>query len=127
MQQQKRIPEGIIFGEIPLEAAKTFDVQIWKGTGIYPPRIGYADVNTHPWEKNTLTLKFLPNGAKTAPHPQVVGFVKGPCHTEELSYNQSDPFDWSTRMEFHLDARIALKPLIDAVIRAEIALEALHA
>jgi hypothetical protein len=122
MQQQKRIPEGTIYGEIPLEAAKAYPLKLWTGTGLYP-RIAYADFNTH-HEKNILSVKLLPDGGKTAPHPQIVFFVKGPYHVETLSYFKSNVWDWTTWQEYHLDAR-QLKHLIDAVIKAEIALEAL--
>ena len=96
MQQSKRIPDGTIYGEIPLEAAKSFAINLWQGTGLCP-RIAYADLNTHR-ERNTLSVKFLPDGAKTAPHPQIVFFVKGPYHVEKwLGYGAgSDPFQWST-------------------------------
>lgn len=123
MQQQKRIPNGTIFGEIPLEAAKSYPIKIWQGLDV-EPRIAYADLNTHN-EKNILSVKLLPDGGKTAPHPQLVFFVNGPYHVEQLGYVRSNPFLWTTWMEFHLDAR-ELKRLIDAVIRAEITLEALQ-
>jgi len=121
---EKRIPEGIIFGEIPLEAAKAYPIRIFQGTGI-PPRIAYADLNTHR-ERNVLSVKLLPDGGKTAPHPQIVFFVNGPYHVETLGYERSDPFAWTTWMELHLDA-CELKRVIDAVIKAELALEALRA
>ena len=119
-EARKRIPKGLILGEIPLEAAKAYPTRIWQGTGL-PPRIAYADKNTHR-EHNTLSVKLLPDGAKTAPHPQIVFFVNGPYHIENLGYARSNAWNWTTWMEFHLDAR-ELKALIDAVIRAEIALE----
>lgn len=121
MQQQKRIPQGIIFGEIPLEACKAYPTRIWNGTGL-EPRIAYADFNTHR-ERNILSVKLLPDGGKTAPHPQIVFFINGPYHVENLGYSRTDPLSWTTWMEFHLDAR-ELKHVIDAVIKAEIALEA---
>lgn len=121
-QTAKRIPEGQIFGEIPLEAAKSYPIQIWAGVGSYTPRIAYADLNTH-HEQNYLGVKLLPGGGKTAEHPQIVFFVNGPYHVETLGYTRSDPWKWTTWMEFHLDVKY-LKHLIDAVIRAEIALEA---
>jgi hypothetical protein len=123
-QQQKRIPNGTIYGEIPLEACKAYPIRIWNGTGL-APRIAYADLNTHQ-ERNILSVKLLPDGGKTAPHPQIVFFVNGPYHVEEIGYNVSDPFNWTTWMEFHLNAR-ELKRVIDAVIRSEIAVEALQA
>ena len=120
-QTAKRIPNGTIFGEIPLEAAKSFPVRIWAGVGSYEPRIAYADFNTH-HERNILGVKLLPNGGKTAPHPQIVFFVNGPYHVETLNYYRSNIWNWTTWMEFHLDVK-NLKHLIDAVIKAEIALE----
>lgn len=123
-KQAKRIPDGIILGEVPLEAAKSFPVHVWQGTGI-DPRIAYADLNSH-GEHNTLTLKFLPDGAKTAPHPQLVLFVKGPYHVETLDYYRSNVWDWSTWQEVHIDTK-HLKLLIDAAIKAELKLEALRA
>ncbi len=123
-QQQRRIPEGTLYGEIPLEACKAYPIRIWNGTGL-EPRIAYADYNTHK-ECNTLSVKLLPNGGKTAPHPQIVFFVNGSYHVETLGYARSNAWNWTTWMEFHLDAR-ELKKVIDAVIRAEIALEALRA
>jgi hypothetical protein len=124
MQQPKRIPVGTIHGTIPLEAAKAYPIRIWNGTGV-PPRIAYADLNTHR-ETNTLSVKFLPDGGKTAPHPQVVLFVNGAYHVEEIEYPRSNEWNWTTWWECHIDAR-ELKKLIDAVIRAELQLEAMHA
>jgi len=124
MQQMKRIPTGTIFGEIPLEAAKSYPIRIFEGLGV-APRIAYADLNTH-HERNVLSVKLLPDGGKTAPHPQIVFFVNGPYHVEQLGYNVSNPFSWTTWMEFHLDARL-LERLIDAAIKAELALEAIKA
>jgi len=124
LQSLKRIPDGQILGVAQLEACKAYPTRIWNGTGL-EPRIAYADLNTHK-ERNTLSVKFLPGGAKTAPHPQVVFFVKGSYPVEKFVYNKTDPLDWTTWMEFHLDAR-ELKHVIDAVIRAELALEALRA
>lgn len=119
---QRRIPDGQILGTIPLEAAKAYPTRIF-GNLQTTPRIAYADFNTHQ-EQNTLTVKFLPNGAKTAPHPQIVFFINGPYHVETLSYTRSNPLAWTTWMEFHLDAK-HLKQIIDATIKAKIALEAL--
>jgi hypothetical protein len=124
MQQQKRIPDGTVFGEIPLEACKAYPIRIWQGLNI-EPRIAYADFNTHR-ERNVLSVKLLPDGGKTAPHPQIVFFVNGPYHVEQLGYTRSNVWNWTTWMEFHLDAR-ELKWLIDAVIKAEIALEGIRA
>jgi hypothetical protein len=120
MQSLKRIPNGTITGEIPLEAAKAYPTRIFEGLSV-APRIAYADLNTHQ-EHNTLTVKLLPDGGKTAPHPQVVLFVNGPYHVETLGYNVSNPFAWTTWMEAHIDAR-ELRRLIDAAIKAEIQLE----
>jgi hypothetical protein len=121
--QQKRIPNGTIFGEIPLEACKAYPIRIWNGTG-FAPRIAYADQNTH-CERNVLSVKFLPDGGKTAPHPQIVFFVNGHYHVEQLGYTRSNAWNWTTWMEFHIDAR-ELKKVIDAVIRAEIAWEGMR-
>ena len=118
---QKRIPEGTVTGEIPLEAAKAYPTRIWTGTGT-EPRIAYADLNTH-GERNTLSVKLLPDGGKTAPHPQIVLFVNGPYHVEELGYARSDAWRWTTWMEVHLDAQ-DLDKMIDALIRAKLKLEA---
>ena len=120
MQQQKRIPLGTVFGEIPLEAAKSYPIRIWNGTGI-APRIAYADLNTH-HERNVLSVKLLPDGGKTAPHPQIVFFVNGNYHVETIGYERSDPFNWTTWMETHLDAQY-LDKIIDALIRAKIWME----
>lgn len=121
---QKRIPNGTILGEVPLEACKAYPIRIWQGTAL-EPRIAYADLNTHK-EKNMLSVKILPDGGKTAPHPQIVFFVNGLYHVETLDYYRSNVWNWSTWMEFHLDGR-ELKQLINAVIKAEISLEALKA
>lgn len=123
-QSLKRIPNGTVFGEIPLEACKAYPIRIFEGLSI-TPRIAYADQNTH-GERNMLSVKLLPDGGKTAPHPQIVFFVNGPYHVEELGYNVSNPFAWTTWVELHIDAR-ELKKIIDAVIKAEIALEGIKA
>lgn len=123
MQSLKRIPAGTVLGEIPLEAAKAYPTRIWQGTGL-SPRIAYADLNTK-GERNTLSVKLLPTGGKTAPHPQIAFYINGPYHVENLGYARSNPYTWTTWMEFHLDAR-ELKRLINAVIRAEIQLEAIQ-
>jgi hypothetical protein len=120
----KRIPEGTVYGEIPLEAAKAYPIRIFEGISI-PPRIAYADLNTH-HEHNTLSVKLLPNGGKTAPHPQIVFFVNGAYHVESLSYERSNPFQWTTWMEFHLDTRF-LDRTIDAMIKAKLTLEGIKA
>ena len=119
----KRIPEGVIFGEVPLEACKAYPIHIFDGLDV-APRIAYADRNTHK-EDNRLSVKLLPNGGKTAPHPQIVFFINGPYHTELLGYNQSDPYAWTTWMELHLDAR-ELDKIVDALIRAKLRLEGIN-
>lgn len=123
MQSLKRIPPGTVLGTIPLEACKAYPIRIWQDTGL-EPRIAYADLNTHR-EHNTLSVKVLPDGGKTAPHPQVVLFVNGPYHVESLGYVRSNAWKWTTWIELHVDAR-ELKRLIDAAIKAEITLEAMH-
>jgi hypothetical protein len=120
MECSKRIPNGTIFGEIPLEAAKAFPTRIFQGLNI-EPRIAYADFNTHR-ERNILSVKLLPSGGKTAPHPQIVFFVNGPYHVENLGYCKSNPLAWTTWFETHIDA-INLKKIIDALIKAELAME----
>ena len=120
MQNVKRIPEGTIFGEIPLEACKAYPIRIWQGLGI-EPRIAYADFNTHR-ERNTLSVKLLPDGGKTAPHPQIVFFVNGPYHVENLGYTRSNAWNWTTWLELHFDAK-QLKHMIDALIKAEMWME----
>jgi hypothetical protein len=120
-QQQRRIPKGTIIAEIPLEAAKAFPTRIFAGTEIYPPRIAYADLNTH-GEKNVLIVKLLPDGAKTAPHPQIVFALKGPYHVEELSYNSTEPFDWTTWQEYHFDAK-NVDDFIFALLKVKMMLE----
>ena len=120
MQSVKRIPEGTIFGEIPLEACKAYPIRIWQGLGI-EPRIAYADFNTHR-ERNTLSVKLLPDGGKTAPHPQIVFFVNGPYHVENLGYTRSNAWNWTTWLELHFDAK-QLKHMIDALIKAEMWME----
>jgi len=89
-----------------------------------PIRIAYADLNTH-CERNILGVKLLPDGGKTAPHPQIVFYVNGPYHVETLGYQKSDPLKWTTWQEYHLNAR-DLPKLITAAIKAELALEALQ-
>jgi hypothetical protein len=119
---QKRIPEGQVFGEILVEACKAYPIHLFEGLGI-APRIAYADRNTHA-ENNILSVKVLPSGGKTAPHPQIVLFVNGPYHVETLGYQQSDPWKWTTWMEFHLDFR-GLEELIEALMKAELKIKEL--
>ncbi len=125
MQTMKRIPAGTVFGEVALESAKAYPIRIWNGTGI-APRIAYADLNTHR-EHNTLSVKLLPDGGKTAPHPQIVLFVNGPYHVENLGYVRSDAWNWTTWFEAHVNAeKKTLDKLIEALIRAGLTLEALR-
>jgi len=120
---QRRIPEGVVFGEIPLEACKAYPIRIWQGLN-QEPRIAYADFNTHQ-EQNILSVKLLPNGGKTAPHPQIVFFVNGPYHVETLGYTRSNAWNWTTWFEMHLDIR-ELSKIIDALICVDLAREALR-
>lgn len=124
-QVQRRIPEGTIIAEIPLDAAKSYATRIFTGTGIYPPKIAYADLYSK-GEKNTLIIKLIPEGAVTAPHPQIVFAVKGSYHIEELGYNVSNPFTWTTWMEQHVDTQF-LQEMIDALFKAKFALESFEA
>lgn len=118
--QQKRIPNGIIFGEIPLEACKAYPIHIWQGLN-QEPRIAYADFNTHQ-ERNVISVKLLPNGGKTAPHPQIVFFINGPYHVETLGYTRSNAWNWTTWMEFHLDTKF-LKQLISTLTNVKLYME----
>lgn len=120
MQTLKRIPEGTIFGNIPLEACKAYPIRLWQGLN-FEPRIAYADFNTHQ-ERNILSVKVLPNGGKTAPHPQIVFFVNGPYHVETLSYFKSNVWNWTTWMEFHLNS-LEIYALLKAINEAKTALE----
>jgi hypothetical protein len=120
--RQKRIPEGQVFGEILVEACKAYPIHVFEGLGI-EPRIAYADRNTHQ-ENNVLSVKVLPSGGKTAPHPQIVLFINGPYHVETLGYQQSDPWKWTTWMELHLDFR-GLEQLIEALMKAELKIKEL--
>lgn len=117
MQSLKRIPDGTVFGEVPLESCKAYPIRIWDGTGL-TPRIAYADQNTKN-EHNTLSVKLLPNGGKTAPHPQIVLYVNGEYHTEQLVYANSNPFTWTTWFETHIDAK-HVGALIDTLVKARI-------
>lgn len=116
-RETRRIPEGTVFAEIPLEACKSYPIRIWEGLEL-TPRIAYADRNTHQ-ENNILTVKLEPNGGKTAPHPQVVLYVKGPYHVETLGYLRSDPKTWTTWMELYLDGP-ALDSLILGLMKAKL-------
>lgn len=115
-----RIPEGVNIGAVPLEACKSYPIKVFEGLGI-PPKIAYADLNTKK-ERNDLIVRWVPDGGKTAPHPQVCFFVRGKYHVENLVYNVSDPFEWATWIEFVLHSR-DLKKLIDALIKIECKLE----
>jgi len=115
----KRIPNGIIFAEIPLESAKAYPTRIFENLNINP-KIAYADRNTHQ-EDNRLGIKLIPDGAKTAKHPQIVFYIKGPYHVETLAYFNSDPKKWSTWMEFHVDVK-ELKKMIESLLQIEVEL-----
>jgi hypothetical protein len=115
LHREKRIPPGPVIARIPLESAKAYPMRIWEGLA-NPSRIAYSDRNSH-GEDPTLNIKIAPGGAKTAQHPQVVFFVNGSYHIEELSYLRSDPRNWTTWMEIHLDAR-GLGELISSLIHA---------
>ena len=114
--REKRIPPGPTLSRIPLESAKAYPMRIWEGLA-NPPRIAYSDRNSR-HENPTLNIKIAPGGGKTAPHFQVVLFVNGSYHIEELSYLRSDPKQWTTWMEIHLDA-IGLDELINSLIQAK--------
>lgn len=121
MQALRRIPEGEILAAIPLDSAKSYPTKMYQTH--QEIRFAYADISNN--EKIQLQIKLIPGGAKTSPHPQLVLFVQGDYHVERwLNYGgQSDPFNWTTWMELHLDAKV-LNRLIEAVIKAEIRLEA---
>jgi hypothetical protein len=112
---EKRIPPGHVIARIPLESAKAYPMRIWEGLA-ESPRIAYSDRNSH-GEDPTLSVKVLPFGGKTAQHPQIVFFVNGAYHIENLGYLRSDPQKWTTWMEIHLDAR-RLEELIHYLIQA---------
>jgi hypothetical protein len=114
-RESRRIPTGLILAELPLEAAKAYPIKVFDGLDMIP-RIAYADRNSH-GENIVLGVKLLPNGGKTAPHPQIVFYVNGSYHVENLGYYKSDPFNWKTWMEIHLDTR-EVKPLIEALARS---------
>lgn len=114
-QMEKRIPLGPTISRIPLESAKAYPMRIWEGLN-NSPRIAYSDRNSH-GEDPTLNIKIAPGGAKTAQHPQIVFFVNGAYHIENLGYLRSDPGKWTTWMEIHLDVR-DLGELISSLIRA---------
>jgi hypothetical protein len=114
-QMEKRIPPGHVIARIPLESAKAYPMRIWEGLA-QSPRIAYSDRNSH-GEDPTLNIKIAPGGGKTAQHPQIVFFVNGSYHIENLGYLRSDPKKWTTWMEIHLDAR-DLGELISSLISA---------
>jgi hypothetical protein len=120
MQQQKRIPEGTILSQIPLEAAKSYPTQYFTERNL-PITIAYADANTKN-EQNTLTIKLLPNGGKTATHPQIVLYIQGSYHLEKLLYLNSNAANWRTWMEVHIDTKYLLQ-IVNALIKAKIDLE----
>ncbi|MCX8151387.1 MAG: hypothetical protein N3D85_07825 [Candidatus Bathyarchaeota archaeon] len=99
--QKKRIPEGLLVADIPLESCKAYPMQIFKDTPV-KPRVAYSDHRNG--ETTNLCIKLLPNGAKTAPHPQLCFFIKGNYHIEELSYCQSNVWNWRTWIEFVANA-----------------------
>lgn len=118
----KRIPNGTITGIIPLEAAKAYPTHLFNT----PEQIRFAYADKSKNENIELQIKIAPNGGKTAPHPQLICFIRGDYHVERwLSYGgATDPFKWTTWMEFHVDAR-EIRRLIGALFRAEIQLETL--
>lgn len=121
MQALKRIPQGTVTGIIPLDAAKAFPSHLFSTKEEI--RFAYADQKNN--EHIELQVKVAPNGAKTAPHPQLICFIRGDYHPEPF-YNYgggSDPFKWTTWMEFHLDAE-NINLFITALFRAKVLLEA---
>jgi hypothetical protein len=122
MQSLKRIPNGTVIGTIPLEAYKLYPTRLWQDLH-REIRIAYADRNTHN-ENVNLTLKILPNGAKTSPYPQLVCYGEGPYHIENWGYTQSNPWNWKTSFEFHINS-LEIYRLQKLLIDAKIALEAL--
>lgn len=116
MQCSKRIPNGTIIGTIPLEAAKAFPTQYFIERNL-PVKIAYADAVTK-GEVNNLIIKYLPDGSKRTPHPQVVLYVRGSYHLEELSYKNSDPANWTTWMETHIEAH-EFQKIINSICKVE--------
>lgn len=116
MTDERRLPDGIPIAEIPLESCKAYPIKPWIDQKT-PPRIAYADLNTHN-EQNQLSIKLLPGGGKTAPHPQIVLYIKGPYHVETLGYTRSDPLTWTTWMELHLDSKF-LGQFLNALVKAK--------
>jgi len=95
-----RIPQGQLIAKIPVESCKAYPIQLFKDLNMIP-RIAYADLNTRN-EQDQLLVKLLPYGAKTAAHPQIAFFVRGPYHIETLGYIKSNPDNWTTWMEIIL-------------------------
>lgn len=94
--QQIKIPQGQVYGEIPLDTGKFYFANEF-------PKIIYIDRNSHPNENPTLGIKFLPLGAKTATYPQVVLYFKtNTYHLEDYLYAKKDPKTWSTKFECHI-------------------------
>jgi hypothetical protein len=115
-----RIPESQLIAKIPVESCKAYPIRLFKDLDMLP-RIAYADLNTRK-EQNDLLVKLLPYGGKTAAHPQLALFIRGPYHVETLGYMKSDPTSWTTWMEIMLDAG-QLKQLIEALIRIDLKLQ----
>lgn len=114
LQSKKKIPPGKVYGEIPLEACKSYPVKIFQDENVI---IAVADKNTRN-DKITLTIKLEPQGCKTAKHPQIAFYIKGRYHPEHLGYYKSEPNEWRTWIEFYLDLR-DLKKIIDALMRID--------
>lgn len=118
--QQRRIPQGPVLATIPLEAAKAYPTHLFQNT--QEIRFAYADKNNG--ENIELQIKVSPDGAKTAPHPQLICFIRGDYHVERwLNYGgKTDPFKWTTWLEFHMNADQILmlaKALLDAKVWLE--------
>jgi hypothetical protein len=122
MQQQKRIPEGIILGEIPLEAAKSYPTKMFGS--LEQIRFAISDISKK--EQTFLQIKVIPDGSKTSPHPQLAFFVIGDYHIEPwLGYGgKSNPFNWTTWQEIHING-LEIYHLLKTIIDAKQAMEAL--
>ena len=120
--QKKRIPEGFIIANIPLESCKAYPMLLWKDISA-KPRIAYSDQKNG--ETNSLKIKILPKGAKTAPHPQLSFFVQGNYHIEELSYLNSNAFEWRTWIEFQTNT-YEIDHLLTSLIKAKNSLRNLN-
>ena len=55
-RESRRIPQGLILAELPLEAAKAYPIHVFDGLDMIP-RIAYADRNSH---GETVFLLMLP-------------------------------------------------------------------